>query len=114
MRRVSTLLLALGLMLALAVPVSAKKATCSDSELVDVEVHGHHIVADYATGVGHVNMVWPPAGEVNARGGAALPGGPGPGFHFGAGFAPGASFCIDANSSVVFDKNPNLPLSNHS
>lgn len=98
MRKLAILLSLIGLVLALALPVSAKKATCSGM-LGDLEVHGHHIVADYVTGVGHVNMAWPPAGEVNARGGAVLPGGPGPGFHFPNGFAPGASFCLSQSQS---------------
>ena len=43
-------------------------------------------------------LQWPPAGQVGAavkaNGGADVPGGPGPGFHFGIpGLAPGASFC---------------------
>jgi hypothetical protein len=35
---------------------------------------------------------------VSANGGVAIAGGPGPGFHFPNGFAPGASFCNDSNS----------------
>ncbi len=99
MRRASTLLLLIGLVLALAVPVSAKNATCSDVGFLNVEVHGQHIVRDYVAGEG---FDWPPAGEVNARGGAVLPGGPGPGFHFPNGFAPGASFCISQSQSPGF------------
>ena len=68
------------------------------------DVHGDHVVGDYVTGVGNAALSWPPAGEVNARGGAAVPGGPGPGFHFEHGFAPGASFC---NSQA---KSPGLHL----
>jgi hypothetical protein len=46
---------------------------------------------------------WPPAGgivgqTVSANGGAKVPGGPGPGFHFPNGFAPGASFCTGSSS----------------
>lgn len=64
--------------------------------------HGYHIVADYVTGLGSeflggLGIDWPPT-DVNAAGGAALPGGPGPAFHFGIGVAPGASFCTDSNS----------------
>ncbi len=64
--------------------------------------HGYHIVADYVTGVGSEflggeGISWPPR-DVNAAGGAALPGGPGPGFHFDIGAAPGASFCTDSKS----------------
>jgi hypothetical protein len=64
-----------------------------------IEVHGQHIVGDYVTGLGGIGggIEWPPAGQVgeavSANGGAALPGGPGPAFHFPNGFAPGASFC---------------------
>lgn len=70
------------------------------------EVHGYHIVADYVTGegselLGGPGIEWPPT-EYNAAGGAALPGGPGPGFHFGLGVAPGASFCTDSNSGVIY------------
>ena len=108
MRKLAILLSLVGLVLALALPVSAKGPTCAGM-LGGLEVHGHHIVADYVTGVGHVNMAWPPAGEVNARGGAVLPGGPGPGFHFPGGHPPGASFCLEqANSGVIFEKNPTL------
>lgn len=60
-------------------------------------MHGHHVVADYVMGTGHHHTDWPPAGLVGATvggRGAAIPGGPGPGFHFPAGVAPGASFCI--------------------
>lgn len=74
-------------------------ATCSG--LGGIEVHGQHIIGDYVTGVGGIGggLVWPPAGQVGAAirangGGAAVPGGPGPGFHFTIpGLAPGASFC---------------------
>ena len=65
--------------------------------------HGFHIVADYVTGLGSEfitgtdGIAWPPR-DVNAAGGAALPGGPGPGFHFDIGAAPGASFCTDSSS----------------
>ena len=64
--------------------------------------HGYHIVADYVTGLGSEflggpGIDWPPT-DVNAAGGAYLPGGPGPGFHFVIGAAPGASFCTDSNS----------------
>lgn len=64
--------------------------------------HGYHIVADYVTGLGSEflggdGIPWPPRG-LNAAGGAALPGGPGPAFHFELGVAPGASFCTDSQS----------------
>jgi hypothetical protein len=64
--------------------------------------HGYHVVADYVTGIGSEflggpGIDWPPT-DVNAAGGAAMPGGPGPAFHFVNGVAPGASFCTDSNS----------------
>jgi hypothetical protein len=88
-----TLVLTVGL-----APAASAKGTPTCGGIVGV-VHGHHIVGDYVTGVGHGNLDWPPAGQVNARGGAVLPGGPGPGFHFPNGFAPGASFCISQSQS---------------
>ncbi|HEV2126168.1 MAG TPA: hypothetical protein VGW38_25715, partial [Chloroflexota bacterium] len=74
--------------------VSAHEPTCSNTPL-GVEVHGQHIVRDYVTG-GETAGEWPPDGGVGkaiAGEGAAVPGGPGPGFHFEHGVAPGASFC---------------------
>jgi hypothetical protein len=71
--------------------------TCSTT--LGVEEHGQHIVGDYVTGD---HNAWPPAGTVGssvAGEGAATPGGPGPGFHFPNGFAPGASFCLDQSRS---------------
>lgn len=75
--------------------------TCSDT--LGIEVHGQHIVGDYVTGLGHEELDWPPdefdIGEiVAANGGPAVRGGPGPGFHFPNGFAPGASFCTGSRS----------------
>lgn len=85
-----------------AAPASAHgDATCSDALGSGIVVHGQHIVGDYVTGLGGIfgdGLQWPPAGQVGAavkaNGGADVPGGPGPGFHFGIpGLAPGASFC---------------------
>ncbi len=75
----------------------AAEPTCSTT--LGIAVHGQHIVGDYVTGIGHDDLGWPPSGgvvgEANAEnGGATIPGGPGPGFHFPNGFAPGASFCL--------------------
>jgi len=75
--------------------------TCSDT--LGIKVHGQHIVGDYVTGIGHTDLAWPPpAGLVGqtvaANGGVVVAGGPGPGFHFPNGFAPGASFCNGSNS----------------
>jgi hypothetical protein len=82
-----------------AAPVAAHEATCSGS--IGSEVHGQHVLGLYVVG-GSLNYdSWPPTGGVGkyiAGEGAALPGGPGPGFHFPNGFAPGASFCTDSNS----------------
>ena len=80
----------------------AATPTCSDT--LGIAVHGQHIVADYVTGIGHGVSGWPMAGDVGktiAGKGAVTPGGPGPGFHFGAGFAPGASFCTGSNSPGI-------------
>lgn len=76
---------------------------CSDSTIIDVVVHGQHVVSDYVTGTHDVT--WPPNGQVGAQtsdGGAATPGGPGPRFHFqdGVGVPPGASFCTDGANSA--------------
>jgi hypothetical protein len=79
--------------------MAAAQPTCGG--VVGV-VHGHHIVGDYVTGEGHDTLEWPPAGKANARGGAALAGGPGPAFHFVEGFAPGASFCVSQSRSPGF------------
>ena len=71
--------------------------TCAAT--LGIDVHGQHIVGDYVTGE-HVE--WPPAGAVGSTvggEGAAVPGGPGPGFHFPNGFAPGASFCLAQSRS---------------
>ena len=74
--------------------------TCSDVVGLSVEVHGQHVVRDYVLGPGST-LDWPPTGisdKVRAERGAALPGGPGPSFHFEHGVAPGASFCTDSRS----------------
>jgi hypothetical protein len=80
---------------------AAGTPTCSDT--LGIVVHGQHIVADYVTGMGHMDFPWPPSdgvvgSMVSSNGGVAVAGGPGPGFHFPNGFAPGASFCNDSNS----------------
>lgn len=79
-------------------PAASAAPTCADT--LGVTVHGQHIVADYVTGL-HGELLWPPAGQVGravAGMGATVPGGPGPGFHFPNGFAPGASFCTGSRS----------------
>jgi hypothetical protein len=80
---------------------SAAEPTCSGT--LGIAVHGQHIVGDYVTGIGHGDLGWPPSGRVGQavkqNGGVAIAGGPGPGFHFPNGFAPGASFCLDQSKS---------------
>jgi hypothetical protein len=88
-----------------AAPVAADEGPTCSGEL-GIDVHGQHIVGDYITGIGHENLDWAPSGGVVggsiAGKGVVVAGGPGPGFHFVNGFAPGASFCIDgANSPGV-------------
>ena len=86
---------------ALAGPAAAhEEPTCAGVFGSGIVVHGQHVVGDYVTGTGGLSggLQWPPAGQVGAavkeNGGAAVPGGPGPGFHFTIdGLAPGASFC---------------------
>lgn len=85
-----------------ATPAGAHEPTCSTAPL-GIDVHGQHIVRDYVMGEDHPLESWPPAGgvvgeAVRENGGAAVPGGPGPGFHFPMGFAPGASFCTGSRS----------------
>ena len=97
--------LALLLVATLAVTSSALAASPTCSDVLDIDTHGQHVVGDYVTGIGHGNLAWPPAGMVGeaVKGkGAVLPGGPGPGFHFPLGFAPGASFCIAQAQSPGF------------
>jgi hypothetical protein len=82
---------------------AAAEPTCSD--FFGIAVHGQHIVGDYVTGIGHDELGWPPAGQVGAAvagEGPAVPGGPGPGFHFPNGFAPGASFCNPQSQAPGF------------
>lgn len=80
-----------------AAPASASP-TCADE--LGVAVHGQHIIGDYVSGLGRGTLGWPPSGgvvgaAVSANGGVTVAGGPGPGFHFPNGVAPGASFCND-------------------
>ena len=105
MTRASTRLLLLGAAAAVAAVWAAPAGahgdpTCSGVFGTDLSLHGQHVVGDYVTGAGGLSggQQWPPAGTVGeavkANGGAAVPGGPGPGFHFTIpGLAPGASFC---------------------
>ena len=66
--------------LSLATSESASAApTCSTT--LGIANHGQHVLDDYV-------------GSPGGGQGAALPGGPGPGFHFPNEVAPGASFCL--------------------
>lgn len=97
------LILAAGALLVPASAVAAKDPTCSDFEALAISVHGQHVVRDYVSG-GALGQEWPPrgVGSLIAGSGAALPGGPGPAFHFVHGFAPGASFCLSQSQSPGF------------
>ena len=108
MRRV-TLTLSLAVALALATgfarPTEAYAADPTCSTTLGITVHGQHIVGDYLTGIGHENLDWPPSGgivgeTIRANGGIQVAGGPGPGFHFPNGFAPGASFCVESSQGI--------------
>jgi hypothetical protein len=97
------LALAATMAIAAAAPAFAHDPTCADFEALGIVVHGQHVVRDYVTG-GQLEG-WPPAGGVGqaiAGEGAAVPGGPGPGFHFPNGFAPGASFCLSQSEAPGF------------
>lgn len=84
-----------------ALPALAQSGpTCSD--VLDIDVHGEHIVGDYVTGIGHETLEWEPRGgivgeTVSENGGVTIAGGAGRG-HRDAGIAPGASFCTDSQS----------------
>lgn len=94
---------------ALAIPSisgahSLAEPTCA--ELLDIDVHGQHVVRDYVIGDRATDSDWPPSGvgeAIGGSGGAAVPGGPGPGFHFLYDVPPGASFCVDAQSWHAVD-----------
>ena len=90
-----------------SVAVAHDGPTCSSgSPLGELATHGQHIVGDYVTGNGSGTQAWPPNGTVGDGGGVAIAGGPGPGFHFGLGVPPGASFCTDGAQSGVIYTNP--------
>jgi hypothetical protein len=82
-----------------ASPASAHDPACAGYK--DVANHGEHVISDYVLGAvvgGEEVESWPPPGGigdvVGSQGGAALPGGPGPAYHFLVGAPPGASFCV--------------------
>lgn len=90
------------LLLAAGASAQPTGPTCSDVDFLAIDVHGQHVIRDYVAG-GAAATDWPPSGgdlgaAVSGNGGAAVPGGPGPGFHFMEGVPPGASFCTDSNS----------------
>ena len=95
----SGLVAVVGLAVLTSSPAGAEP-TCADT--LGITVHGQHIVGDYVSGIGHESLEWPPSGGVVgaavAGKGVVVAGGPGPGFHFPNGFAPGASFCNDSRS----------------
>ncbi|HEX6246609.1 MAG TPA: hypothetical protein VFZ64_01945 [Nocardioidaceae bacterium] len=78
---------------------SAHEPACAGYK--GVANHGEHVITDYVLGAvvgGEELESWPPSGGigdvVGDQGGAALPGGPGPAYHFEVGAPPGASFCV--------------------
>lgn len=100
--RIALLVSALVALAAAGAGGAAADPTCSGT--LEIEAHGQHVIGDYVTGIGHTDLAWPPAGGVvgdamQGGGGVATAGGPGPGFHFPNGFAPGASFCLDQSQS---------------
>ncbi len=102
---VAATVLVLVAIISLATSDSASAApTCSDIEVLEVDVHGQHVLRDYVNvdagiGPGHEGA------------GAAVPGGPGAGAHFEppmvpsdpdpVGVAPGASFCLESHSPGI-------------
>jgi hypothetical protein len=88
-RMITTLALAATMVLAMASVALADPdgPTCANAQFdADVENHGQHVIEKYV--------------ETDTHGGPAA------GAHFGGGFRPGASFCIDAADSGVIYTNP--------
>ena len=99
-RRLISAAASAALVLAIGAPVAAHEPTCVDFGALGIVVHGQHVVRDYV--IGGAVEGWPitgGAGQYVRGSGAATPGGPGPGFHFPNGFAPGASFCNEQSQS---------------
>jgi len=99
-RRILSLAAAGALALGVAAPAAAADPTCAD--LMGIANHGEHVLGLYVVGGSLALGYWPPTGGVGqyiGGDGAALPGGPGPTFHFINGFQPGASFCVDGAQS---------------
>ena len=92
--------------------------TCYDALGSGIVVHGQHIIGDYVTGLGAIfgdGQAWSPAGQVGqtigGSGGAVMPGGPGPAFHFTIeGLPPGASFCNAQAHPNGFNTPDNVPV----
>jgi hypothetical protein len=82
--------------LLVAVPAAAALADSACAGVVDEHdtTHGDHVTRDYVFG-----------DDGSAAGGAAVPGGPGPGFHFVIAAPPGASFCTvgGTHSGGIYD-----------
>ena len=104
MKKIRRLVLATGLVAGLTLGAAGSAAaadpTCAD--LLGIANHGQHVLGLYVVGGSLALDSWPPTGGVGqyiAGDGAALPGGPGPAFHFLNGFQPGASFCVDGAQS---------------
>jgi len=98
-RRLLSMAAAGALALAVSAPVAAADPTCA--EMMGIANHGEHVLGLYVVGGSLALGYWPPEGGVGqyvGGEGAALPGGPGPTFHFINGFQPGASFCVDSQS----------------
>ena len=99
-RRILSLAIAGALAIGISAPVAAADPTCAD--LMGIANHGEHVLGLYVVGGSLALGYWPPEGGMGqyiGGVGAALPGGPGPTFHFINGFQPGASFCVPGASS---------------
>jgi hypothetical protein len=99
-RRILALAAAGALAIGVSAPVAAADPTCAD--MMGIANHGEHVLGLYVVGGSLALGYWPPTGGVGqliGGDGAALPGGPGPTFHFINGFQPGASFCVDGAQS---------------
>ena len=98
-RMITTLVLAATMVLAMASVALAESDGPTCATELGVANHAEHVLGDYVRD-----------GGTNAAGGAKLPGGAGPAFHFSqnvdddpAGpIPPGASFCTGANSGAIF------------
>ena len=90
---------AVAAMVVMSADAGAAAPTCSDSTIIDVAVHGEHVLEGYVAGTA---IEWPPAGQVGTAipaDGPVFPGGPAAGWHFDFAVAPGASFCLPQSSS---------------